>query len=157
MSEVFAPQAQFEESANDRGSRRCPLVGMFGRLIQDPLLRASSSDYSVSSVWKRDPAELEIGSNMFVCLFVCLSVLFFCQASFESARDDFKGYFKKKSLQKRGLRRKGVSAWTGLGPSPTPASSVVGTLLKLRLRRHLPRGFILVFLQLSRTYISSGL
>ena len=71
-SERFiAPQAQFEESANDRGSRRCPLVGMLresGGLIRDPLLRASSSDYNVSSVWKRDPAEREIDSNLCVCL-----------------------------------------------------------------------------------------
>ena len=46
VTNIFAPQAQFEESANDRGSRRCPLVGMLREsrsLIRDPLLRASSS------------------------------------------------------------------------------------------------------------------
>ena len=31
--------------------------------------------------------------------------LFFCQALFESARCDYKGSFKKKHLQKKGLRR----------------------------------------------------
>ena len=70
-----------------------------GGLIRDPLLRASSSDYNVSSVWKRDPAERKIGPNLCVCLFVCV---FFSDEGFESARDDFKGNIKK-NTSKRGV------------------------------------------------------
>ena len=77
-----------------------------GGLIRDPLLRASSSGNSVSSVWKRDPAEREIGSNLCVCLCVCV---FFSLDVFESARVDFKGNIKKKHVQKRGLRTKSAS------------------------------------------------
>ena len=141
---IIAPQAQFEESANDRGSRRCPLVGMLresGSLIRDPLLRASSSGNSVSNVWKRDPADLESGSNLSVCP---MSVFFFV-SNFLSRPETISKAISRKNRSKIG-GCEGRERRTGLvlGPSPTPASSVVGTLLKLRLRRHLPRGFILV-------------
>ena len=99
---VFAPQAQFEESANDRGSRRCPLVGMLresGSLIRDPLLRASSSGNSVSSVWKRDPADLEIGSNLCVCP---MSVFFFLVV-FLSRPETILKAISRKNTSKRGV------------------------------------------------------
>jgi hypothetical protein len=142
---IIAAQAQLEESANDRGSRRCPLVGMLresGSLIRDPLLRASSSGYSVKVSGNRIQPTSRSAQ---ICVFVCL--LFFLWGLFESARCDFKGNIKKNRSKREvfegGERRTGLI----LGPSPTPASSVVGTLLKHKLRRHLPRGFILVFSQ----------
>ena len=78
-----------------------------------------------------------------VCLSVCLS--FFFGGDFSSRSDAILKAISRKNTSKRG-DCEGRERRTGLilDPSPTPASSVVGTLLKLRLRRHLPRGFILV-------------
>ena len=60
---------------------------------------------------------------------------------------DVRFTFQKKVAQKRGLAPISVGEAISFRSSHLRSSSVVGTLLKLRLRRHLPRGFILVILR----------
>ena len=72
---IFAPQAQLEESANDRTSRRCPLVGMLResrRLFLDHVLRATSKSSCVLDVPKRILTEPEISRIVSVCVSVQL-------------------------------------------------------------------------------------
>ena len=71
---------------------------------------------------------------------------FFLSDHFSSRSMDVRFTFQKKVAQKRGLAPISVGEAIRFGVPPRSGfSSVVGTLLKLRLRRHLPRGFILVF------------
>ena len=73
-----APQAQLEESANDRTSRRCPLVGMlreFRRLFYDHVLRVTSTVFRVLGVQKRILAAAEIGQIVCACVSVCTTFL----------------------------------------------------------------------------------
>ena len=70
-------------------------------LDSGPLLRASSSGNNVSSVWKRDPADLEIGSNLSVDPSVFFFVnpfleVFFLDIAFIIASDRLKKAQPKK-------------------------------------------------------------
>ena len=99
MLDIFAPQAQLEESANDRTSRRCPLVGMlreFLGLFLDHVLRATSKSSCVLGVSKRSLAELEIHQIMFACV----SVQVFCTSFWGHRNAVLTRVFAKKHAQK---------------------------------------------------------
>ena len=109
--------------------------------------------YLTFSCPKRGPGRARDRSD-FVCGSVCS---FFCQPLFRAGRWLYKSNFHKKTVKKRVLApnsvgeadcfrvRNHIRLGELLGArSRLRSSSVVSTLLKLRLRRHLPRGFILV-------------
>ena len=79
---------------------------------------------------------------------VLVMLFFFVRPFFGQLGGDTKAFSRKKSLKKTGSRPS-YDAEMGrfLPPPRSGLSEVVGTLLKLRLRRHLPRGFILVAMQ----------
>ena len=83
-----------------------------------------------------------------VYLFVCL-FFFFVSAFFEQV-DAICAGISHKNHSKNGVLPGILNPTRSFSVLHLRSRSVVGTLLKLRLRRHLPRGFILVSLSTSR-------
>ena len=80
-SPFFAPQAQLEESANDRTSRRCSLVDFLreiGCSFWEPLLRGFATGIWHLAVQNAVPAEPEISQIFSVSVF-----FFFVRPLFE--------------------------------------------------------------------------
>ena len=70
MKVIFAPQAQLEESANDRPSRRCSLVDFLRGIrcsFSGHLLRSFATGIYHLAVQNRVPADAEIRPDLSVC------------------------------------------------------------------------------------------
>ena len=71
---IVAPQAQLEESANDRGKPEVPIIRdlkEFQSQFWASVLILFASGICVFRVRKPDPADLRIGQILSVCLFAC--------------------------------------------------------------------------------------
>ena len=102
----MAPQAQLEESANDRGKPEVPIIRElreFQRLFWEPVLRLFASGICVFRVRNKDPADLQIGQNVSVCLSVCL-YHFFCRRFLKPVDRAEQCKYAKKNGSKRGSR-----------------------------------------------------
>ena len=129
-----------EESATTEASRRCPLTEMlrdFGGYFLEHVLEAFANGICIETAQNAAPAELEISQILSVCLSdVCLSVFFLIHFLVRSMR--YSSTYRIKITQKRALARftacKRAIFWSVL------IQVVRGrcTLLKWRLRRHLP-------------------
>ena len=135
-----APQAPFEESATTEASRRCSLTGMlagFRGRFGDKFLRHLRlvSAFWLSKTWPR-PSSISAGSCLFACLSVCVFVQLFAGRFLDQFEQEFNCNFMKRAL------KKGVLATVATPNSPifVPHPACLGrcTLLKWRLRRHLP-------------------
>ena len=93
-----AAGATWGECQRPRRSRRCPLVGFLREIRSSfwgQLLRGFATGIWHLAVQNTVPAELEIGQISCVCVFVCLSVLFFCQPLFRAGRWTYGSVFRK--------------------------------------------------------------
>ena len=116
-AKIIAPQAQLEESANDRTSRRCPLVDFFKR-NRLPILGTAFErfcDWYLSfSCRKLGPGRARDRPD-FLCLF---DVLFFCRTTFRAGRWTYNSLFRKNrsenGIPHRMRRRDGPFS----GPAP---------------------------------------
>ena len=141
MHHLVAPQAPLEESATTEASRRCPLTGMlagFRGRFGDRFLRHLRLVYAfwLSQTSPRSSS----GSARSVCLFLCFSVSLFVHTFFRlifgPILNGIQSQIHEKSAPKTGPRaahaaeRDPISDW--------PPCRGRCTLLKWRLRRHLP-------------------
>ena len=137
MTPIIAPQAPFEESATTEASRRCPLTGFLreiGVLFSGHVLEAFATGICVLTVQNTGPELLRIGPILSVCLFLCLFVTLFFRPLFRAGRWHYSSVFRKnhsKNGVPPGTRRRD-------GPFSMPPCRGRCTLLKWRLRRHLP-------------------
>ena len=116
-------------------------------LVFGLVLKAFASGICVFGVRNRVPADLQIGQ---IFSDVCLCVRIFFPDHFWTRSMAQQSAGTRKNHSKRGFWsevRHRTGPLLGPPPYPRPPSSppTMARVLKLRLRRNLPRGFILVF------------